>query len=62
MANNNKKKVVEVEDDIRDLINFIEIKNEEELDAAEGKKIEDDTAAELKDKLRKLAKKVGAVI
>jgi hypothetical protein len=62
MANNNKNKVVAIEDDIRDLINFIEVKNEEELDAAEGKKIEDDTAAELKDKLRALAKKIGAAL
>jgi len=62
MANNNKSKVVAIEDDIRDLINFIEVKNEEELDAAEGKKIEDDVAAELKDKLRALAKKIGAAL
>jgi hypothetical protein len=62
MANNNKSKVVAIEDDIRDLINFVEVKNEEELDAAEGKKIEDDTAAELKDKLRALAKKIGAAL
>jgi len=61
MTNNNKSKVVEIENDIRDLINFIQVKNEEELDAAEGKKIEDDTAEELKDKLRKLAKKVGSI-
>ena len=62
MANNNKSKVVAIEDDIRDLIKFVEVKNEEELDAAEGKKIEDDTAAELKDKLRALAKKIGAAL
>lgn len=49
----------EVEDKIRDLINFVQVKSGEELEAAEGKKIEDDTAAELKAKLRDLAKLVG---
>ena len=49
----------EVEDRIRDLINFVQVKNEEELNAAEGKKIEDDTAKELKGQLRDLAKMVG---
>ena len=51
----------EVEDKIRDLINFVQIKSEEELEAAEGKKIEDDTADELKTKLRDLAKIVGKI-
>ena len=49
----------EVEDKIRDLINWVQVKTEEELDSAEGKKIEDDTAEELKKKLRDLAKMVG---
>ena len=62
MANNNKSRVVAIEDDIRDLINFIEVKNEEELDDGEGKMIEDGTAKELKDKLRILAKKIGAAL
>ncbi len=51
--------VKEAEDKIRDLINWVQVMNEEELEAAEGKKIEDDTAEELKKKLRDLAKFVG---
>ena len=62
MANGNKSKVIAIEDDIRDLINFIEIKNEEELDDGEGKMIENATAKELKDKLRIIAKKIGAAL
>ena len=45
-----------VADKIRDLINYIEIKKEEELEAGEGRKIEEDTAAELDAKLREIAK------
>ena len=41
---------------IRDLINFVEIKKEEELEAGEGRKIEVDTAEELTKKLREIAK------
>lgn len=53
--------IKEVEDNIRDLINFVQVKNGEELEAAEGKKIETDTAEELKTKLRDLAGLVGQV-
>lgn len=56
-----KKAIEDVENDIRDLINFIEIKTEEETKIGEGKKIEDDTAKELVIKLKKIATKVGIV-
>ena len=49
----------DVENKIRDLINLVQVKNQEELKAGEGKKIEDDAADELKNELRNLAKLVG---
>jgi hypothetical protein len=67
MANMKKKvcapveKIADVEDDIRALINLVKIKNNEDLDSAEGEvqKIEDATADEIIGKLRKLAEKLG---
>jgi len=56
---NKASHIKEAEDKIRDLINWVKIKNLEELEAGEGKKIEDDTAQELMDKLRELAAIVG---
>ncbi|MCX8193976.1 MAG: hypothetical protein N3G19_01285 [Candidatus Pacearchaeota archaeon] len=58
---NIKQRIEEIENDIRDLINFIEIKTEEELKAGEGKKIEEDTAKELINKLKIIATKIGVV-
>lgn len=58
---NIKQRIAEIENDIRDLINFIEIKTEEELKIGEGKKIEEDTAKELIDKLKIIATKIGVV-
>ena len=63
----NSKKVVKVdmnsikkaENQIRDLINIIKVYNGEEIESGEGKKIEDDTAEELSDKLRDLAATIG---
>lgn len=52
--------IKEAEDKIRDLINFVQIKSDEEADTA-GKKIEADTAEKLKTKLRELAEFVGQV-
>ena len=49
----------EVENKIRDLINWIEVMTLEELKIGEGKKIEDDTARILKKKLQELAKMVN---
>ena len=51
----------EVEDKIRDLINWVAVLNEEELKAGEGKKIEDDAAADITKKLREIAKLVGKI-
>jgi intracellular sulfur oxidation DsrE/DsrF family protein len=63
----NSKKVVKIdmnsvkkaENQIRDLINLVKVYNEEEIEAGEGKKIEDDTAEELIDKLRNIAETIG---
>jgi len=51
----------EAENKIRDLINWIQVKTLEELEAGEGKKIEKDVANELKSSLRELAKMVGKI-
>lgn len=51
----------EVEDKIRDLINWVQVMTLEELKEGEGRKIEKDTAKELQAKLRDLAKLVGKV-
>lgn len=59
MANNNKEKIKEVNNKIRDLINYVQIMSDEELKSGEGRKIEEDTAEDLKNKLRELAQKVG---
>lgn len=47
-------------DKIRDLINWVEILKEEELEAGEGRKIEEDTAKVLIKKLKELAKMLSA--
>jgi len=54
-------KIKDVEDEIRDLINIVEIANQEELKVGEGKKIEDDTKRYLVKRLRALAVKVGQI-
>jgi hypothetical protein len=46
-------------DKIRDLINWVEILKEEELEAGEGRKIEEDTAKVLVKKLKELAQMLG---
>jgi len=58
MANNSSIK--QAEDKIRDLINWIEVLNREEIKEGEGKKIEDDAARELKAKLQEIAGIIGA--
>lgn len=50
----------EVEDMIRDLVNIINVRKEEEVEGA-TQKIEDDTAVELVKKLEKIAKAVGQI-
>lgn len=52
-------KIKEAEDKLRDLINFVQVKTEEELKAGEGRKIEEDTARELQGKLRELAEDIA---
>ncbi|MEM4271493.1 MAG: hypothetical protein QXD13_00135 [Candidatus Pacearchaeota archaeon] len=54
-------KIKEVEDKIRDLINWVQVKSLEELKPGEGKKIEEDAAAELKAKLQEIAQLVGKI-
>ena len=44
-----------VAEKIRDVINLVEVLNKEELEAGEGKKVEDDAAEQLKEKLREAA-------
>ena len=56
---NIKQRITEIENDIRDLMNFIEVKTEEETKIGEGKKIEEDTAKELVQKLKLIATKIG---
>ncbi|MGB9708091.1 MAG: hypothetical protein ACPLXC_02055 [Candidatus Pacearchaeota archaeon] len=56
---NIKQRIEEIENDIRDLINFVEVKTEEETKIGEGKKIEEDTAQELIQKLKVIATKIG---
>ncbi len=48
------------EDVIRDIINFINVKKEEEVEGATHR-IEADTAAQLVEKLEELAKKIGEI-
>lgn len=47
-------------DKIRDLINWVEILKEEELEVGEGKKIEEDTAKVLVKKLKELAQMLAS--
>ena len=53
------KKIKEIENKIRDIINWVAILNKEELKLGEGKKIEDDTAKVLKKKLQQIAQLIG---
>ena len=60
MAEVDEVKIKEAENAIRDLINWIEVWNLEEVQ--EGtKKIEDETVNELKAKLEDLAKKISGL-
>jgi len=53
-------KMKEVENKIRDLINLIQVYNTVE-EEGEAKKIEDDAAADLKNKLQEIAKMVASI-
>ena len=52
-------KTKEVEDKIRDLINYVQVMTLEETEPGEGRKIEEDTAKDIQGKLRVIAKLVG---
>lgn len=52
-------KTKEVEDKVRDLINWVQVMTLEELKIGEGKKIEEDTAKILKKKLQEIARLVA---
>lgn len=58
MAKISDSKIKEIEDSIRDLINTIKVRNEEEVEGG-FKRIEDDVAEELIKKLREIAQKLG---
>lgn len=53
-------KIKAAENKIRDLINLVQVYNTEE-EAGEGKKVEDDAAADLKAKLHEVAKMIGEI-
>jgi len=59
MVDVQKEVLVEIENKIRDLINYIETLNKEEVEGG-VKKIEDSAAEELTNKLREIAKKVAS--
>lgn len=48
------------EDMVRDILNFVNVKKEEEVEGATHR-IEEDTAAELVEKLEELAKKIAEI-
>lgn len=52
------KVMAEVQDDLRDLINWIQVRNKEEIEGG-TKEIEDDAAAELIARIRAIAMKLG---
>jgi len=60
MAEVDEAKIKEAEDAIRDIINWIEVWNLEEVEGR-TKKIEDATVDDLKAKLEELAKKVSGM-
>lgn len=60
MVEVNKDKIIEAENAIRDLINWIEVLNQEEIEGS-TKQIEDSAVKELKSKLEELAKKVSGM-
>ncbi len=53
-----KAAIADVEDDLRDLMNWVKVRNEEEVEGG-TKKIEDDVANELIEKIKKIALRLG---
>ena len=60
MVEVDESKIVEAENAVRDLINWVEVWNLEEIEGG-VKKIEDSAVDELKAKLEELAKKVSGM-
>ncbi len=60
MVEVDESKIIEAENAIRDLINWIEVLNQEEIEGS-TKQIEDSAVEELKTKLEELAKKVSGM-
>ena len=52
------EKIAEIENKVRDLINLVSVMNEEEVEGG-TKKIEDESAAQLKEKLQEIANLLG---
>ncbi len=60
MAEVSEEKLKEVQDKIRDLVNWVEVKNQEEIEGG-VKKIEDEVVEKLKAKLAELSQAVDAL-
>ena len=58
MVEVDEAKLKEAENAVRDLINWVEVWNLEEVEGATCKKIEDNTVEELKAKLADIAEKI----
>jgi len=53
------RKVKQIENKIRDLINWIEVWNLEEIEEGSCKRIDNKTVEELKEKLQEIAEDIG---
>jgi len=60
MAEVSEEKLKEVQDKIRDIVNWVEVKNKEEIEGG-TKKIEDEAAGKLKEKLADLTQAVDSL-
>lgn len=60
MAEVSEEKLKEVQDKIRDIVNWVEVKNQEEVEGG-VKKIEDEAASKLKEKLADLTQAVDSL-
>lgn len=60
MAEVSEEKLKEVQDKIRDIVNWVEVKNKEEIEGG-VKKIEDEVVEKLKEKLADLTQAVDSL-
>jgi len=60
MAEVSEEKLKEVQDKIRDIVNWVEVKNQEEIEGG-TKKIEDEVVTTLKEKLSELTQAIDAL-